>query len=74
MASALQVDTAVESMAAEIDRIFKRIGIKSSLIDYGIDKSKSDLIADSSITTGRADNNIVDFNKSDLAELINCLF
>lgn len=74
MASALQADTAVESMAAKIDRIFKRIGIKSSLIDYGIDKSKSDLIADSSITTGRADNNIVDFNKSDLADLINYLF
>lgn len=74
MANALGSDRNVDSMASEITTLFKRLGLSISLSDYGISKHKSELIANSAITSGRADNNIVEINHQDIVGLIELLF
>jgi phosphonate metabolism-associated iron-containing alcohol dehydrogenase len=74
MAKALMTDMEVESIASEVTNLFESVGISPCLADYGIDKSKAELIANSAVTPGRADNNIVDFNRNDLLTLVKNLF
>lgn len=74
MAKALRTDKGVESIASEVAKLFERVGISPCLSDYGIDKSKAELISNSAVTPGRADNNIVEFDKKDLVEIISNLF
>lgn len=74
MANALGSDRDVDSMVSGITTLFKRLGLSTCLSDYGINKDKSELIANSAITPGRADNNITEFNENDLVGLIRCLF
>jgi len=74
MAKALMTGITVESIASEVTNLFVKVGISSCLADYGIDKSKAELIANSAITPGRADNNIVEFNQNDLLTLVKNLF
>jgi phosphonate metabolism-associated iron-containing alcohol dehydrogenase len=74
MAKALGSDISVESMASEVAQLFKSMGLSLQLADYGIDKNKAGLIVSSAITPGRADNNIVEFDKKDLVEIISNLF
>ena len=74
MAKALMTDITVESIASEVTRLFERVGISQCLSDYGIDKSKAEVIANSAVTPGRADNNIAEFNQNDLLALVKNLF
>lgn len=74
MAKALRADMTAESMASKVSQLFEKVGLYPCLVDYGIDKSKVELIANSAITHGRANTNIVDFNQDDLTELINHFF
>jgi len=74
MAKALMTDMEVESIASEVTKLFEKVGISPCLADYGIDKSKAELIANSAITPGRADNNIAEFNQGNLLTLINNMF
>lgn len=74
MVKALMTDIEVESIASEVTKLFERVEISPCLADYGIDKSKAELIANSAVTPGRADNNIVDFNQNDLLTLVKNLF
>ena len=74
MAKALMTDIEVESIASEIAKLFERVRISPCLADYGIDKSKAELIANSAITPGRAENNIVAFSQDNLLTLVKNLF
>ena len=74
MAKALMTDITVESIASEVTKLFERVGISQCLSDYCIDKSKAELIANSAVTPGRADNNIAEFNQNDLLALVKNLF
>lgn len=74
MANALGSDRDVDSMASDITTLFKRLGLSPYLSDYGINKDKSELIVNSAITPGRADNNFVEIKQTELADLIERLF
>lgn len=74
IAKSLMTDIEVESTASGVTKLFEKIGISSCLADYGINKNKAELIANSAVTPGRADNNIVDFNRNDLLTLVKNLF
>lgn len=74
MANALGSDRNVDSMVFEITTLFKRVGVSTCLSDYGINKNKAALIANSAITPGRADNNIAEFSQDNLLTLINNMF
>ena len=74
MAKALDTNTDVKSMVSAITNLFEKLGISPCLADYGINKSKAELIATSAITPGRADNNIAEFNQDNLLTLINNMF
>ena len=71
---ALGTDLTPESMASEIMRLFKRLGVSPHLADYGVDGGKRELISKSAFTPGRADNNIVEINHQDVVDLIELLF
>jgi len=73
MAEALGTNQNSESMALEIMRLFERLGVSHHLTDYGIDNSKRELISKSAFTPGRADNNIIQFNSTDIINLVNQL-
>jgi len=74
MANALRADMTIDSMASEIVDLFKRVGISPSLIDYGIFNDKSELIGKSSVTLGRADNNIVEIDQVAVGKIVDKLF
>lgn len=74
MADALGTDQTSETMASEILLLFDRLGVSPRLADYGIDISNHELILSSALTSGRADNNIVDINEEDITKLIMKLF
>ena len=74
MANALGSERDVDSMASEITALFERLGLSTRLSDYGINKHKSELIGNSAITPGRADNNIVEIKYQDIVDLIGLLF
>ena len=74
MAEAFKSDTTAESMISELTKLFEKIGLSPSLSDYGIDKSQVELIANSAFTSGRADNNIAEFNEDDILNIIHRLF
>ena len=74
MAKALGSDMDVGYMVFAITQLFEKVGISTCLADYGIDKSKAELIANLAVTPGRADNNIADFNRNDLLTLVKNLF
>ena len=74
MAKALGSDKNIDSMVFEIASLFEKVGISTCLTDYGIDKSKAELIANSAVTPGRADNNICEINHRDIIDLIELLF
>jgi len=75
MAKALRADMEVASIVSEVMKLFEKVGISPCLADHGIDTSEAELIANSAITLGRADNNIVEINQiDDMNELITSLF
>jgi phosphonate metabolism-associated iron-containing alcohol dehydrogenase len=71
MAEALNASKEIKSMASAVTNLFEKIELSTCLADYGIDKSKAELIANSAVTPGRADNNIAEFNQDNLLALIN---
>lgn len=74
MAKALDADKDVKSMASAITNLFEKLGLSTCLSDYGINKNKAELIANSAVTLGRADNNIAEFNQDSLLTLIYDMF
>ncbi len=74
MAKALGSDMDVDYMAFAITKLFERIGVSPCLADYGINKNKAELIANSAVTPGRADNNLVAFSQDNLLTLVKNLF
>jgi len=70
MAEALGTKQTSESMAAKIMRLFERLDVSPHLADYGIDSSNRELISKSAVTLGRADNNIIQFNSTDIINLV----
>ena len=74
MAKSLDADKDVKSMAFAITNLFDKLGLSTCLSDYGINKNKAELIANSAVTLGRADNNIAEFNQDSLLTLINNMF
>ena len=74
IAEALGTDQTPETMASEIIRLFKRLGVSLHLADYGIDSGNRELVSRSAFTTGRADNNIVEINHHDIVDLVDLLF
>lgn len=73
MAEALGTNQDSASMASEIMLLFDRLGVSPHLADYGIDSSKGEIISKAAFTPGRADNNIIQFNSTDIIHLINQL-
>jgi len=73
MAGALGTNQTSESMASEVMLLFDRLGVSPHLADYGIDSSKRELISKSAFTPGRADNNVIQLNSTDIVNLINQL-
>jgi len=74
IAKALGADHTSASMTSEIMQLFDHLGVSPHLADYGIDSGKCGLILKSAFTLGRADNNIVEINRSVLIGLIENLF
>jgi len=64
----------VDSMVRAIINLFERLEVSTCLADYGISKNEVELIVNSAIASGRADNNIVEVDKDDLLILINNMF
>lgn len=73
MAEALGASRSSESMAKEVMRLFDQLDIAHHLADYGIDNNYKALISKSAFTPGRADNNIIELNSADIANLIDQL-
>ena len=74
IAKALGTQCTSASMITEIVRLFDRLGLYHKLEDYGVDSGSLELILKSAFTPGRADNNIIGFEQSDLSQLISYLF
>jgi alcohol dehydrogenase len=73
MADALGANQDSDSMKSEIMLLFDSLDVSPHLTDYGIDSSKRELILKSAVTLGRADNNIIKFNSTDIINLVNQL-
>lgn len=74
MAKPLAANPTVESMKQSINSFFKKVGVSLHLCDYGVSEREAKKIADSAITPGRADNNIVDIDQDDIITLAKLLF
>lgn len=74
MADPLRVEADIDIMSSEIIRIFRLLEIPMSLDEYQISQDQFDLIAESAITPGRADNNIAEINKNELRKLVEDVF
>ena len=70
MAEALGVDKSPELMASEIVWLFERLGVSNYLKDYDINRGNRELISQLAFTSDRADNNIIQFNSTDIIDLI----
>ena len=74
MANPLRSEADIDIMSSEIIRIFRLLKIPMSLNEYQITQAQFDLIIESAITPGRADNNIVEVNEDDIINIVRCLF
>lgn len=74
MAKALESEVDIHSMVKNLKRMFEVINVPLCLTNYGISSDDIEMIVNTAITPGRADNNIVDIERDDLVALIKSLF